>query len=124
VDFAARAIGLARRKVGAAHLQAELLVRDATRLSGIDGPFDLALDIGCFHNVDDRAAYLRELKRILAPGGFWLMYGFLQTSGAGFGLSQTDLERICPPLSLVWRRDGTDRRARPSAWFLYQQKKT
>lgn len=121
VDFAARAVGLARRKVRAAHVRAELLVRDVTRLDGIDGPFDLALDIGCFHNVDDRSAYLRELERVLAPDGFWLMYGFLQAPGAGFGLSEADLELVRPPLTLAWRRDGADREARPSAWFLYQK---
>ena len=123
VDFSSRAVGLARRKVRAENVRAELLVRDAARLDGIDGPFDLALDIGCFHNVADRAAYLRELDRVLAPDGFWLMYGFIQAPGAGFGLNEADLELVCQTLTLVWRRDGADRGTRPSAWFLYQHKR-
>jgi ubiquinone/menaquinone biosynthesis C-methylase UbiE len=128
VDFASRAIALGRRKLRAANVQAKLRVGDATRLDGIEGLFDLALDIGCFHNVADRGAYLRELDRLLAPGGFWLMYGFVRTAasldgpGTKFGLGEADLELICAHLTPVWRQDGVDQGERPSAWFLYQKK--
>lgn len=126
VDFAPRAITLARRKTRAAKLQANLRVGDVTRLDGIDGPFDLALDMGCFHNIGDRAAYLRELDRLLAPGGFWLLYAFVQAPaldgpGSSFGLGEADLELIRQHLTPVHRRDGSDRGSRPSAWFLYQK---
>ncbi|RPJ19212.1 MAG: class I SAM-dependent methyltransferase, partial [Chloroflexi bacterium] len=50
VDFAPRAVKIAREKVGKAGIQAELLVRDATKLEGINGLFDLAFDLGCFHS--------------------------------------------------------------------------
>lgn len=139
VDFAPRAIALARRKVRQASLQADLRVADVTRLEGIDGPFDLALDIGCFHGVTDRPAYLRQLQRILRPGGHWLLYGFFRpaepTQFHGMdrlfalfqsrlppGLEESDLENIQQSgLSLIWRKDGTDRRGRPSAWFLFRK---
>lgn len=127
VDFASRAIGLARKKIRAAKVQAKLRVGDVTRLDGIEGPFDLALDIGCFHNVENRAAYLRTLDRVLAPGGLWLMYAFTQTPasldgpGNRFGLSEADLELVRQTLVLLHRQDGADRGARPSAWFLYQK---
>ena len=85
---------MAKRKVRKAEIKAELLVRDATNLKGISGPFDLALDIGCFHSLGDRkAGYLSELERILAPGGHWLMYGFFKsTDQSGPGLAETELE--------------------------------
>ncbi|MGZ9226908.1 MAG: class I SAM-dependent methyltransferase, partial [Anaerolineales bacterium] len=51
VDFAPRAIKLARQKLKKADIQAELLVRDATKLERISGPFDLAFDLGCFHTI-------------------------------------------------------------------------
>ncbi|MFZ5878106.1 MAG: class I SAM-dependent methyltransferase [Chloroflexota bacterium] len=130
LDFAPRAIALARRKTRAAKVQAKLRVGDVTRLDGIDGPFDLALDIGCFHAIRDRAAYLRELERVLAPGGFWLMYGFVQVPasldgpGTLFGLGNADLELVGRTLTLLHRRDGSDRGSRPSAWFLYQKSKS
>jgi cyclopropane fatty-acyl-phospholipid synthase-like methyltransferase len=127
VDFAPRAIKLATRKVSKAGIQAELLVRDATNLQGIDGPFDLAFDLGCFHGISQtgRAKYLEQLTKILAPGGFWLLYGFLKSDQdqSGTGLAEWDLEQILTRLALVWRRDGVDRRG-PSAWFLFQKEES
>jgi ubiquinone/menaquinone biosynthesis C-methylase UbiE len=124
VDFAPRAIKLAKQKVSRTGLQAELLIRDATRLQGIDGPFDLAFDLGCFHGIpqDGKTKYLEQLARVLAPGGFWLVYGFLKPAPeqAGTGLSETEIDRISTQWTLVSRRDGFDNRARNSAWFLFQ----
>src|SRR5512142_1701758 len=64
VDFAPRAIKLARRKVIQAGLQAELSVNDATRLEGIKGSFDFAFDLGCFHTIPaaSRDKYLEQLN--------------------------------------------------------------
>ena len=126
VDFAPRAIKLARKKVRQAGVQAKLLVEDATRLEGIHGPFDLAFDLGCFHGIPqkERAKYLEQLSRILAPGGFWLMYGFLKNDvdQRGTGLAEWDIDQILTLLALVWRRDGVDDgNERPSAWFLFQK---
>jgi ubiquinone/menaquinone biosynthesis C-methylase UbiE len=124
VDFAPHAIKIAKRKVRKAGAQAELLVRDATKLEGISGPFDLALDMGCFHGLRDKKAdYLSELERILAPGGYWLMYGFYKPDpdSDAPGLVQSDLELIATTMSLRWRRDGYEKEERPSAWFLYQK---
>lgn len=124
IDFALRAIHMAKRKTQKAGIPADLSVRDATKLDGITGPFDLALDMGCFHGVANRDAYLSELERVLAPGGFWLMYGFFRPpsdpSGPGLGAADLDLI-LAHGFTQTWRQDGTDRRERPSAWFLYQK---
>ncbi|MGE5250975.1 MAG: class I SAM-dependent methyltransferase [Bacteroidota bacterium] len=123
VDFAPRAIALARRKARLAGVDVSLRVGDVTRLTGVQGRFDLALDMGCFHNVTDRQAYLAELLRILAPGGSWLLYGFFKPSAeeSGPGLTESDVEGIPSRLQLLWRRDGTDARGRPSAWFHFSK---
>lgn len=126
VDFAPRAIQLAKRKVKDAGVRAELIVNDATKLKGISGPYDFALDIGCFHGIpkDGQTKYLKQLDRILAPHGFWLMYGFFKPDmqHAGPGLVEADMNLISSQLTLVTRRDGfDDKRERPSAWFLYQK---
>ena len=125
VDFAPRAIKLARQKAGKAGVQAEFLISDATKLQGIHGPFDFALDLGCFHGIsqDGRIKYLEQLDRILAPGGFWLMYGFLKADldQRGTGLAEWDIDQILTLLALIWRRDGFDKRERSSAWFLFQK---
>jgi SAM-dependent methyltransferase len=127
VDFAPRAISIARRKLKDAAVQARLYVRDATRLQGIDGPFDLAFDLGCFHGIptDGQKHYLKQLQRILARGGYWLMYGFLKPDAAqpGTGLAPADIDRIATSrLIPISRRDGVDDgRGKPSAWFLFQK---
>ncbi len=122
VDFVPRAIKTAKRKVKKVGVEAKLYVRDATDLEGITGPFDLALDIGCFHSLGDKkAGYLSELDRILAPGGHWLMYGFFNSDQSGPGLAEADLDLIPASLTQVWRQDGFDRGERTSAWFLYQK---
>ena len=126
VDFAPRAIKLARQKVNKSGVQAELLIKDATKLQGVDGPFDFALDLGCFHGIppNGKKDYLKQLQRILAPNGFWLMYGFLKSDAAqqGTGLAEAEVDLISPQLTLRSRRDGYDKRDRSSAWFLFQKK--
>lgn len=126
VDFASRAIKLAKRKVQSANTQAELYVRDATKLNGINGPFDLALDLGCFHTIPEnlRSEYLNQLERILAPDGFWLLYGFLgaNPSHTPPGLAEAEIRNISSRFIPIWRRDGFDKRERTSAWFLFQKK--
>ena len=125
VDFAPRAIKLAKQKLNKSGVQAKLSVNDATRLHGITGPFELALDLGCFHGIskDGRTKYLDELTRILAPNGFWLIYAFLNpgTPRSGHGLDEVDLSLISAHLTLLSRRDGFDKRERQSAWFLFQK---
>jgi len=128
VDFAPRAIKLARQKLKKEGVQAELSVKDATRLEGISGPFDLAFDLGCFHTIPQnrKTEYLKQLDRILAPNGFWLAYGFLKsdTSHAGPGLAEAEIQRISAQLSLLSRQDGFDDHGeKSSAWFLFQKQK-
>lgn len=127
VDFAPRAIKLARQKLNKAGIHAELRVKDATNLEGINGPFDLAFDLGCFHTIpqDRRAEYLKQLDRILTPDGFWLMYGFLKpdTSHAGPGLVEGEIQRISSHLTPLSRQEGYDDHGqKSSAWFLFQRR--
>lgn len=125
VDFIPKAIRAAKRKLKLANVYADLRVGDATHLDGIAGPFELALDIGCFHGVNDKAAYLDELDRLLAPRGHWLLYGFFKPAShlAGPGLAAPDLDLIqARGFSLLSRTDGFDKKERPSAWFLFQKK--
>ncbi len=122
IDFASRAIQIARRKLKKQNINAKLLVGDVTHFK-IDSQFELALDIGCFHGVENKADYLTQLEKILAPNGFWLMYGFFKPDAlhTGPGLVPSDLEMISArALTLLSRRDGFDKKERPSAWFLYQ----
>ena len=123
IDFAARAIQIAKRKTKDANVSADLLVGDVTSFRA-DSKFELALDIGCFHGVKDKTAYLGQLNHVLAQRGSWLMYGFFKSTPhlAGPGLVEADIEMILShDLTLISRRDGFDKQERPSAWFLFQK---
>jgi ubiquinone/menaquinone biosynthesis C-methylase UbiE len=123
IDFAARAIQIAKRKLKQQNIKAQLFVGDVTNFK-VDSQFDLALDIGCFHSLENKADYLTQLDKILAPNAFWLMYGFFKPASnlTAPGLAQPDLDMISArALTLLSRRDGFDKRERPSAWFLYQK---
>ena len=122
IDFAQRAIQIAKQKIKKANIQADLRVSDATRLNGIDGPFDLALDMGCFHGIEKRKDYLIQLNRVLAVNGYWLMYGIFKSPDLGHGLVASDLDLIqAQGFHLLSQQDGLDRRERKSAWFLFQK---
>lgn len=122
-DFAPRAVNIAKHKIRRAKAQARVFKDDATQMKNTHGQFNLALDMGCFHGIENKADYLTQLTRVLAPNGFWLMYGFFNTDPlqTGPGLVNSDLDLIQRHnLTLVSRQDGFDKRERPSAWFLWQ----
>lgn len=105
-------------------VEAELFTDDATTMKRVNGHFNLALDMGCFHGVTGKADYLTQLTRILSPAGSWLMYGFFKSAPhlSGPGLVAADIDMIqAHSLRLISRRDGFDRHDRPSAWFLFQK---
>jgi SAM-dependent methyltransferase len=126
VDFVPRAIRLARRKARAARLQVDFRLGDVTRLpqSLFTRPYSLVLDIGCFHGLPapGKLAYLRQLPRLLAPGGTWLVYGFFKPAGTpGPGFTPDDIALAQETLTLVKRQDGTDKKGRPSTWLWFRK---
>ena len=121
VDFVGRAIRQAKRKARQAGVKIDLHQGDVTRLNGINGQFDLVLDIGCFHNLksEGKQTYAHNLIHLLAPGGTYLLYAFFGTTDSSIGLQPEDPELLEKHLKLVARQDGTERGERPSAWFTF-----
>ncbi|HLF29135.1 MAG TPA: methyltransferase domain-containing protein [Anaerolineae bacterium] len=80
IDVSRRAIALARRRAQQAGVVCELRVANMTQLDQLTdvGPFDLALDIGCFHSlsVEGRRAYAHGLRDRVVRGGMYLLYAF------------------------------------------------
>lgn len=123
VDFSRRAIHLARGRLRQSGLSARLMVADVTQPLPLTNTFDLILDIGCFHMLRHRDAYLKNIIRLMAIGGHWLMYGFLgePASQAPTGLTGHDIEAVLSSgLEIVQRQDGAYG-ARSSAWFLFKK---
>jgi len=127
VDFAAKAIRTARRKAKAANIEAQFLTQDVTILENLRQPFDLVLDIGCFHSLDaaKQRDYRANLGRLLKPGGSFLLYVFFRSdpTSSGSGLIEDELAEFTTQLELVSRQDGSDREIRPSSWLLYRKHK-
>ena len=125
VDVAFLALLKARQKAKTAHLKAQFKLRDVSKLRGIKGPFDLALDMGCFHNLFEKQRdYLARLNEILAPGGYWLLYAHLLPADgtpASHGLAPADLASAQPRFNLLWRKDTHDKTGRDSVWVLFQK---
>jgi SAM-dependent methyltransferase len=120
IDFVPRAIAKARAKLK--DFPHTLLVADATRLAALSlpGPFDLALDMGCFHGLTaaGRKGYAEGLAKWLRPGAEYLLYSFLPSSPADSrGVERADVER-CFQSGFRLRRfeAGT---GRPSAWYFF-----
>lgn len=125
VDYVPSAIRQARRKARQAGLKVDLRLDDVTRLHGISGPFDLVLDMGCFHSLTPagRAAYLQNLERLLAPGGTFLLYTFLRGGAepGAPGLTEAEIGALAARLSLVQRLNSAERGRTPSAWFTWSK---
>jgi SAM-dependent methyltransferase len=123
IDFAIIAIRAARQSFHSANMKANLQVNDVTHLGKMKGPFDLALDIGCYHGVplSGRTAYRQALRQLLAPGGWYLLYANVDTERSSIALAETDVAEFCNFLKLVRREDGIDWGAGwHSAWFWFQ----
>jgi SAM-dependent methyltransferase len=124
IDFAWRAIKIARRKARQKGVDVDLRVGDILKLDDRSGPFDLVLDIGCYHSLPEpeMETYAENLERLLAPRGKFLMYGFFrEPGGTGPGMLETSLSRISARLKLLNRTDGTERGLRSSVWMTFEK---
>ncbi len=79
VDFVPQAIASARGRALARGSTARFVAGDASRLreAGIAGPFDLIVDIGCYHSIPDRFrdAYATEVAAVARTGADFYLAG-------------------------------------------------
>lgn len=91
VDFVPRAVKVARRKAPGARL----VVGDVTRLAelGVSGPFELMLDLGCFHSIPEagRDAYVQGVTRVAAPGATFLLFAFGEEGPGGIIAPESEI---------------------------------
>jgi SAM-dependent methyltransferase len=74
----------AARRAAAEHGHVVFARADVRRLPFAPGSFDAAVDRGCFHYLrpGDRPRYSDELRRVLQPGGKYLLRASLRAAGA------------------------------------------
>ena len=129
VDFVPLAIRRARARAARARVAVRFVqgdVLDLPRLP-VGGPFDFALDIGCFHNLgaEAQARYAANLATLLRPGGTFMLYTFSPVSmrWRTVGVAPEDVEALFEDrfVTLGVER-GTTHRGTPSAWFTMRRR--
>jgi SAM-dependent methyltransferase len=79
IDFVPEAVELARKNAADAGVTAAFVLGDVSRLgeAGVRGPFDLLLDIGCYHTVpaSRRDAYVAGAAEAARPGADFYLAG-------------------------------------------------
>ena len=123
MDYAPLAIRKARRKLKG--YPATLLVADAARLHFLDlpGPYDLALDMGCFHSLSDhdRMEYVQGLEKWINRDGVSMVYAFQPSRPDDRkGISKEEMiEYFKEKFVLQNYEQG---QGRPSAWYYFERK--
>ncbi len=86
VDFVPQAIEGAQLRAAAANVadNAHFHVGSVADLDFLPGPYDLAVDVGCMHSLNEPMlqAYRDGLLRLLAPGALYLLFAHLRDETA------------------------------------------
>jgi SAM-dependent methyltransferase len=121
VDLSFLAIRAARRRARQAGLNIDFRQESVTHLASIEGPFDFALDLGCFHSLSDMSQqkYLQNLARVLKPGGDFLLYTWLTSEGdrSPQEVSKSDISMLFEPSFEICSLEQGSEGHRPSAWY-------
>jgi SAM-dependent methyltransferase len=125
IDYAPKAIAMARRKAARAGLVIDFRVGDVSRMPLDEGHFDYILDIGCLHTLDagDHPEYAQRLKKILAPGGTYMLYAWMPRlqQGRMQGLTVEQVHGLfTPELNAVNTVVGEERNS-PTVWYWFKK---
>jgi cyclopropane fatty-acyl-phospholipid synthase-like methyltransferase len=133
VDFVPEAITLAQLRAAQAGVATSVrfTLGSVTHLDEMEPGYDLAVDIGCMHNLrdSDLAEYAREVARLVRLGGLYVLFAHLAPDGPGaeeqhgqpdrtireLFASAFILERIEPGQTTVCERTW------PSAWYWFRR---
>jgi cyclopropane fatty-acyl-phospholipid synthase-like methyltransferase len=126
IDFSHQAIARARRKARRRDVEVEFIQGQVRTLENLKGPYDLCLDIGCYHSLPptDHEGYLQRLAELLSAGGTYLLYTFLaaERTMSPFWPTENRLRRYASEVFDVQSVEHGSYHHRPSAWFTFQRK--
>lgn len=116
IDFTPKAIRQARRKARRAGVDVQFTVGDVSNGDLYHGPYDLILDIGCYHALKptQRSRYRKNVCKHLAAGGDYLLYAFSPR------LPDEDVAAFKNQLTLIRREDSSDPSGPNSSWLWFQ----
>jgi SAM-dependent methyltransferase len=125
VDFSAKAIAEAREKAKHVGVNADFRIGDVTRLDPLSGPFDFALDVGCFHGLHaaGRARYVEQLTRLVRSGGKYTLWAFDRRAlFEDYGISPHAVEQLFSPQFEMSRSEQGTHRGRPTTWYWFTRR--
>jgi cyclopropane fatty-acyl-phospholipid synthase-like methyltransferase len=119
VDFSPKAIALARQKARQAGISVDLQLGDVTRLDFLHDPFDIALDVGCFHGLNkaERSRYAETLARLTHPGSLFLLWAIKEQGHVGIGVNADEIGQCFSPHFALDRIADSADHGRASAWY-------
>jgi len=133
VDAVERALRVARRRAARAGVRVAFVRGDVTHLdqAEIAGPFDLFLDLGCFHILSDgeRRLYGESIARIAAADARLLLFAFGHNRHVlgPRGAERADIERdLSPGWTIKWTAPENELpyrtpRGASATWYLLQR---
>ena len=118
VDFSQVAIKKANERLTNVIQKPQLLVGDVTNLAMLHNPFDVAIDIGCFHCLNETAQkkYVNETYRLLNPNSTLLVWA-LDSSPIDIKLSPKYIEQIFEKHFIFDHSKFSRRRIIASHWY-------
>lgn len=123
IDFVPIAIQRARQNARERALNVDFRVGDVCHLPELRDPYDLAVDVGCFHSLrlDQRPAYAATLARLTRSGATYALYDFgpRLLNGQLMGVTPEDVRQIFAAHFVVEKFvEGQDTSGgSPSAWY-------
>jgi 2-polyprenyl-3-methyl-5-hydroxy-6-metoxy-1,4-benzoquinol methylase len=126
VDFIPKAILAARAKAARSGFAIDFLVESVTDLSGLSGPVDYILDIGCLHALkeEDRTRYAANVSRLLGPQAWYMLYAWLprRWEGGVAGISMEEVESLLGAALSKVRTTIGEENGNPSVWYWFQRR--
>jgi SAM-dependent methyltransferase len=131
VDFIPQAITMARQRAQKANVSARFYVASVTELDFLTDPYDLVVDVGCAHALQESelVTYYQHLLRLIHGGGHYLLFArlrdqMLPTEEDLRGINEAYLRRLFYDGFIVNRTDYgrtqmDDDISWRSAWFWY-----
>jgi 2-polyprenyl-3-methyl-5-hydroxy-6-metoxy-1,4-benzoquinol methylase len=125
IDFVPKAIRAGKMKASKAGVQVILIRGDVSERKNLQGPYDLVLDMGCYHSLtqEQRQRYRNNLSEVMAPGATYMLYAFTDREGrrSDSVVNEKDIEGFKEFLTLEKREDGNDRGQVSSSWFWFRK---
>jgi ubiquinone/menaquinone biosynthesis C-methylase UbiE len=118
VDFSKTAIEKANKRASQKLQKLTLIVGDVTNLAMLSQPFDIAIDVGCFHCLNETAQkkYVNEAFRLLKPGSTLLIWA-LDNSPISIKLTPNYMQQVFGEYFQLDNSKFSRRRIAASHWY-------